>query len=80
MLRGVLTIFISLLMFGDAIADTNTRTKFYNFDDLLINGKIQRPKVLWTDSRQKAKFERLLKMRKDFIPRLLNTKRDPSLR
>ena len=59
--------------------ETN-KTKFYNFDDLLINGEYKRPQVLWTDSRQKVKFERLLKLKKDFLPKLESTKKDPSLR
>jgi len=57
----------------------STKTKFYNFDDLLINGKIKKPQVLWTDARQKVRFERLLKLKKDFIPKLKQTKKDPAL-
>jgi hypothetical protein len=56
------------------------KTKFYNFDDLLINGEYKKPKSLWIDARQKAKFERLLKLKKDFLPNLKNTAKDPSLR
>ena len=55
-------------------------TKFYNFDDLLIDGKVKKPQVLYTDARQKVKFERLLKLKKDFLPKLKQTQRDPSLR
>lgn len=58
----------------------NTKTKFYNFDDLLIDGKIKKPKVLYTDARQKVKFERLLRLKKDFLPKLVNTNKDPALR
>ena len=56
------------------------KTKFYNFEDLLINGEYKKPKSLWIDARQKAKFERLLKLKKDFLPNLKNTAKDPSLR
>ena len=56
------------------------KTKFYNFDDLLINGKVKKPQVLWTDARQKVKFGRLLKLKKDFLPYLKDTKKDPTLR
>lgn len=59
---------------------SKSKTKFYNFDDLLINGEYKRPQVLWTDSRQKVKFEKLLKLKKDFLPKLESTKKDPSLR
>jgi len=60
--------------------NTTTKTKFYNFDDLLINGQYKKPQVLYTDSKQKVKFEKLLKLKKDFLPKLLNTDKDPSLR
>ena len=57
-----------------------TKTKFYNFDDLLINGEYKKPQVLYTDARQKVRFDRLLKLKKDFLPKLKDTQRDPSLR
>jgi len=56
------------------------KVKFYNFDDLLIDGKIRKPQVLYTDARQKVKFERLLKLKKDFLPKLKATKKDPALK
>lgn len=56
------------------------KTKFYNFDDLLINGEYKKPQVLYTDARQKVKFEKLLKLKKDFLPKLKSTNKDPSLR
>ena len=59
---------------------SSTKTKFYNFDDLLINGEYKKPQVLYTDARQKVKFEKLLKLKKDFLPKLKSTERDPSLR
>ena len=58
----------------------NVKTKFYNFDDLLIDGKITKPKVLYTDARQKVKFEKLLKLKKSFLPKLINSRKDPVLR
>ena len=59
---------------------TSTKTKFYNFDDLLINGEYKKPQVLYTDARQKVRFERLLKLKKSFLPKLKSTDKDPSLR
>ncbi len=73
-----LLVFISTLALGQK--KEKQKTKFYNFDDLLINGEYKRPQVLWTDSRQRVKFERLLKLKKDFLPKLESTKKDPSLR
>jgi hypothetical protein len=57
-----------------------TKSKFYNFDDLLIDGQYKKPKVLYTDARQKVKFERLLKLKKEFLPKLKATAKDAALR
>ena len=61
-------------------SQSQTKTKFYNFDDLLINGEYKKPQVLYTDARQKVRFERLLKLKKEFLPNLKSTEKDPSLR
>lgn len=79
--RIVLIFTIFLILVSNAIAqDSSTKTKFYNFDDLLIKGKIKKPQILYIDPKQKVKFEKLLKLRKDFLLNLRNTRKDPSLR
>jgi len=55
-------------------------TRFYNFDDIIINGKVTKPKVQYFDARQKVKFERLLNLKKDFLKKLKSTSKDGSLR
>jgi len=79
--RLLVAIFL-LLLASSAFANPNssTKTKFYNFDDLLINGEYKKPQILYTDARQKVRFDRLLKLKKDFLPKLKNTQRDPALR
>ena len=81
-LKIILTLIFLICMTSTAISKpkVNTKTKFYNFDDLLINGEYKKPQILYTDSRQKVKFERLLKLKKDFLPKLESTKSDPSLK
>ena len=79
MLRTLLTI-ILLTAASTAMAQDETKTKFYNFDDLLINGEYQKPQVLYTDSKKKMKFEALLSLKKQFIKRLKDTAKDSSLR
>jgi len=73
-------IIIFLLFFPFLSFGKPTKTKFYNFDDLLINGQYRKPQILYTDVKQKVKFEKLLKLKKDFLPKLKNTEKDPSLR
>lgn len=73
----ILTIFIASAAYAQS---KGTKTKFYNFDDLLINGEYKKPQVLYTDARQKVQFERLLRLKKDFLPKLKDTSKDPALR
>lgn len=80
-----ITIFIFILAILSSRAFANPpnnkkKVKFYNFDDLLINGEYKKPQILYTDSRQKVRFEKLLKLKKDFLPKLKNTAKDPSLK
>lgn len=67
-----------LFLSGNVLAEP--KTKFYDFDDLLINGEYKKPQVMYTDTQAKVRFERLLKLKKDFLPKLRDTKRDKSLR
>ena len=67
-----------MFLSGNVLAEP--KTKFYDFDDLLINGEYKKPQVMYTDTQAKVRFERLLKLKKDFLPKLKNTHRDPSLR
>lgn len=52
------------------------KSKFYDFNEQLIDGQIKKPTTLYTDSREQVKFDRLLKMKKTFIPDLLNTAKE----
>ena len=87
-MRGMRAIFVFFILFalfflvtyGTVLAKEKSKVKFYNFDDLLVDGKVSKPKILYVDSRQRIKFERLLKLKKDFIPKLKETVRDPTLR
>jgi len=57
-----------------------TKTKFYNFDDMVVDGEFRRPSVLLTTAREQARFDRLLRLRKSFLPQMLQTARYPELR
>jgi len=56
------------------------KIKFYDFDDLLINGEYKKPQIMYNDTQAKVRFERLLKLKKNFMQKLRETKRDSSLR
>ncbi len=73
-------ILIFALIFPFFAAKSEPKTKFYDFDDLLINGEYKKPQVMYTDTQAKVKFERLFKIRKEFLSKLKESKRDTSLR
>ena len=49
------------------------KQKFYDFGEQLINGELRTPTAIYTDARRRAKFERLLKLKKSFLPKLFDT-------
>lgn len=79
-MKITISTFILFLFVSFSSHASKDATRFYNFDDLLIDGKVKKPQVLYTDAKQKVKFERLLKLRKSFLPKLEATKKDKTLR
>ncbi len=75
-------IFIALfVMLGDeALAQTKPKSKFYDFGEQVIDGEIKKPTALFTDSKKKVQFDRLLKLKKTFIPDLMNTSKERTFR
>ena len=49
------------------------KAKFYDFRDQIIDGEIRRPTTLYTNARERVKFEQLLKLKKSFMYDLLDT-------
>jgi len=62
-----------VMLGNDTYAQTKPRAKFYDFSEQIIDGEIKKPTALYTDSKKKVKFDRLLKLKKSFIPDLLKT-------
>lgn len=54
----------------------DARTKFYNFDEMLIDGEVKKPTGLYTDVRERARFARLLSLKKSFMGPLMDTARE----
>jgi hypothetical protein len=53
-----------------------TKSKFYDFSEQIIDGEIKKPTALYTDARKRVKFERLLRLKKSFIPKLFSTAKE----
>tara|TARA_B100000131_G_scaffold316638_1_gene357070 strand:+ start:8203 stop:8478 length:276 start_codon:yes stop_codon:yes gene_type:complete len=52
------------------------KAKFYDFNEQLIDGDIKKPTTLYTNAREAVKFERLLKLKKSFLPQLFDTAKE----
>jgi len=59
-----------------AIHSKQPRSKFYDFNEQLIDGEVKKPTTLYTDARQQVKFDRLLKLKKSFLPKLFATAKE----
>ena len=57
-------------------SESNTRSKFYDFGDQVIDGQIRQPTVTFTDGRERAKFNRLLRLKRSFLPNLFATSKE----
>jgi len=55
---------------------SSTRSKFYDFSEQLIDGQIRKPTTLYVDTRSKVRFERLLRLKKSFLPQLFKTAKE----
>jgi len=68
---------VFMLAGGPAFAQSKgVKSKFYDFSDQLIDGEIKKPTTLYTDSRQKVKFDRLLRLKKSFLQPMLQTAKE----
>tara|TARA_R100000008_G_scaffold83166_1_gene68233 strand:+ start:626 stop:871 length:246 start_codon:yes stop_codon:yes gene_type:complete len=77
MIKRILLILALIILFATmAMAKPPTKAKFYDFSEQLIDGEIKKPTALYTDSRKKVQFERLLKLKKSFLPDLFKTARE----
>ena len=69
-----ITLFITLSFAANA-APPN-KSKFYDFGDQMIDGEIKKPTGQYINSRQRARFDRLLSLKKSFLPRLFQTSKN----
>ena len=62
--------------FSSPLSISNEKSKFYDFSEQLIDGERKKPTTLYTDVKSKVKFNRLLKLKKSFLPKLLDTAKE----
>ena len=73
---GFIIMVIFILNMTAIVAAKQPKSKFYDFREQIIDGEIKKPVTLYTDAREKVKFERLLKLKKSFLPNLFDTAKE----
>ncbi len=59
--------------------DEATPTRFYDFNDMLIDGEFMRPEGMTTRARDGARFERLIDLRREFIEEIEESAKEQAL-
>jgi len=77
-MRKILTLITVLSISVPVFAKSKAR--FYDFSDQLIDGNIKKPSTIYMEARTRAKFAKLLTLKKSFIPRLLMTGKESLLK
>jgi hypothetical protein len=77
MIKKTLILALFLLFPTISWANPHIKSKFYDFSDQLIDGDIQKPTAIYMDARQEVKFQRLLRLERNFLgDNLWKTTRD----
>ena len=69
-------LFFALPVNADARPPDSARSKFYDFNEQIIDGEIRKPTALYTDARTRARFDRLLRLKRSFLPELFRTSKN----
>jgi len=64
---------ITILLCVSVQAKPPTKSKFYDFSEQVIDGALKRPTATFMTARERARFDRLLRLKKSFLPRLFQT-------
>ena len=71
---------VFLVSFDGISAKKPKNARFYDFSDQLIDGQIKKPTTLYIDSRTRAKFQKLLNLKRSFRDTLILSAKDPILK
>lgn len=69
-----------LMAFAAPAFAQGTLVRFIDFDELIITSNVKKPHALYVEGAERAKFDRLLKLKKSFLPKLQATAKDAQLR
>ena len=63
-------IVVAITLFASTALAQQPKSKFYDFGEQVIDGEIKKPTTLYVDIKKKVKFQRLLSLKKSFIPQI----------
>ena len=55
-------------------------TKFYDLEAMLVDGQVKAPEILLTKKSERAKFERMISLKRSFLPKIQETTAQPAFR
>ena len=75
------TVLVAALAFPlVALGQANTPTKFYQFEGFTLEGTVKGPGVSHHTGKERVKFDRLLELKKSFLPEFIKSGQDRSLK
>ena len=63
-------IVVAITLFTTTALADQPKAKFYDFGEQVIDGEIKKPTTLYVDIKKNVKFQRLLSLKKSFIPQI----------
>ena len=69
-------LFLFIFLNATATVAKKPKSKFYDFNEQIIDGERKKPTTLYLDSREQVRFDRLLKLKKSFLPKLFTTAKE----
>jgi len=63
-----------------ALGQNPTPSKFYQFEGFTVNGDIRQPSVTQHIGKERVRFDRLLELKKSFLPEIIESSKERSLK
>jgi hypothetical protein len=80
-MKKIIITLLCLFISGAALASPpKQKSKFYDFGEQVIDGEIKTPTALFTEGKKRVEFERLLNLKKSFLPNLLETSKESAFK
>lgn len=79
-LMALVALALAVAVASPLLAKDNQKSRFYDFSDQLIDGAVKKPSTIWMEARQRAKFDKLLSLKKSFKEAMIATSKEPILK